>query len=920
MLLSPIDDPFPKQSTPLSSSVTYSRFRAVLFNDLLDSNPVNRARALDNIVQIVTHWARVVTDNNALADLARPGSFSAASGISVGMGVHASLTPPFSPAGPATGAGAATSSIEGTLFPDVGTVANTEDEHDVQHTRLPSSVLPSAMEKLTISTHPHQCSLTAESSEISPLHSRTRKDSSISMTSSSPIAGSPHHSAASSASNPDAVNSQAATVSSLSPMNSSSYHFQNDPDVHFNRALPDKLSPLEERVAEVDEAARLLRHHVLTILRFSVCCPYKDVKICLVGLLTELESLNIPIPKPIHPSASFFIDPKDIYLLDSPENSRCPSPTLSAKDRSLSSSSLATLPATPTCLPPSVGCVPDEATKQIMTQTFLNYGRTSNLFRVLAFFPSFWEKFESAQTCMMNGPGPIPKPWRCYVAIMAASQYNCQYMVSMMKLDYLTSGGDPIWLNGLQFTTQKIRNLAKLNGLMAHQPWLLKPRHIQELVCRESNHNPHNVWTISELAQAMVILSTVHSISMFVAACGIVPEIDMVGGTVVDLTKVQTRRTQDESIISPLSMLPSPRSDLDPATKTSTTEAVSTCLKQAQDHTLGEDEVPSPFYFHVTLPSAPLSKRTYDEATSKLHTAELIKRLMLGQDDCCTDGEDVDAEAEALENPTGQDLPRGFEEIEDTFPAPEPKIISPAVSTPLSEAAVAQEQVDKKIRPVQEDMSRFLDMGCQVEPALFDCRSSRYKVFKVDEFRWEDDASALLSKCLPELSEALEDEYAETLNFTDLSFFDENEDRHEGGVDTFAFRQAIWFYTLRLCGLLHQEYNYRNLSKFLNITLAAYIRKACHGISMVEVPASLEGSDVSAPLQYCLSDLNKIDKNDFDNMGFELRPEERCHINIIVMEACKQAKLMYALRAVDRWERKDEGDDEEEDEGADDRF
>jgi len=225
------------------------------------------------------------------------------------------------------------------------------------------------------------------------------------------------------------------------------------------------------------------------------------------------------------------------------------------------------------------------------------------------------------------------------------------------------------------------------------------------------------------------------------------------------------------------------------------------------------------------------------------------------------------------------------------------------------------------LRPVQEDMSRFLDMACQIEPALFDCRSTQYKVFRVDEFRWEDDASALLSKCLPELSESLEDEFTESLNFTDLSFFDATEEQHDGGVDTFAFRQAIWFYTLRLFGLLHQDYNYRNLSRFMSPTLAAYVRKACHGISMVEAPAPLddaEGQRQSS--QFYLSDVNKVDKNDFDNMGFELRPEERCHINIIVMEACKQAKLMYALRAVDRWERKAEGGTEEEDEGADERF
>ncbi|KAG0022606.1 Sestrin-1 [Podila clonocystis] len=875
MLLSPIDDPLPKQS---ASSVTFSRFRAVLFNDLLDNNPTNRSRALDNIVQIVTEWARIVTDNNALADFSRLGSFSA----------NGNPTPPFSPAN-----SNGTSSIEGTLF-------GCSDAPDQDDAQCDPSL---SMEKLTISTNPRTCPC-ATTEDVIP-HARSRQES-TSMSASSPLASSPSASACHSASSSTSVveNGSCGAVDCAhilsSTLPSSGYHFENDPDIHFNRSLPDKLSPLEERVAEVDEAARLLRHHILTILRFSICCPYKDVKICLVGLLTELEALNIPIPRPIHNSSSFFIDAKDVYMLDSPENSRCPSPTLSAKDRTLSSSSLSGLMMTTGALPPAVGCIPDEATKLIMTQTFLNYGRASNLFRIMAFFPSFWEKFEQSQSCMMNGPGPIPKPWRCYVAIMAASQYNCQYMVSMMKLDFLTSGGDPTWLNGLQFTTQKIRNLAKLNGLMAHQPWLLKPRHIQELLCREANHNPHNVWTVSELAQVMVILSTIHSISLFVASCGIVPEIDMVGGTFVDFTRIQAKRNQDESM-SPLSMLPSPRSDVDSKSPTENTETRQTSLDPSSR---------SPYHFYITLPPVPASKRTYDEATSKLHTAELIRRLLVERDNCGTDCEEAEGDLDE-EDDNGLGLPRGFEEIEDTFPAPEPRTVSPPLSTSLAEAAGEQNQ-EKKTRPVQEDMSRFLDMGCQIEPALFDCRSSQYKVFRVDEFRWEDDASALLSKYLPELSESLEDELVETLNFTDLSFFDENTERHAGGIDTFAFRQAIWYYTLRLFGLLHQDYNYRNLSKFMNTTLAAYIRKACHGISMVETPS---GPDNTPSLQ--LTDMNKVDRNDFENMGFELRPEERCHINIIVMEACKQAKLMYALRAVDRWERKDQ---DEEDEGEDERF
>lgn len=305
MLLSPIDDP---KESPQSSSVTYSRFRAVLFQDLLDSNSTNRARALDNIVQIVTEWARVVTDNGSIADLSSS---------------HPNPTPPFSPAPVAC-------SIQATLFPSTSS-SSTNSSADpnatlTTTTTTTSSVLHGhsiigtalAMEKLTISTQQQQhVSSDDNNDDASQTYQsqRTRQESTT-MSASSPIPSSPHtsnsacHSASSSTSAAEAQGtSLSQTVLSSSPIASSSYHFQNDPDVHFNRALPDKLSPLEERVAEVDEAARLLRHHILTILRFSVCCPYKDVKICLVGLLNELEvKPTTPLSLSLAPMSSFWFD------------------------------------------------------------------------------------------------------------------------------------------------------------------------------------------------------------------------------------------------------------------------------------------------------------------------------------------------------------------------------------------------------------------------------------------------------------------------------------------------------------------------------------------------------------------------------------------------------------------------------------
>ncbi|KAF9160301.1 Sestrin-1 [Actinomortierella ambigua] len=924
MAFSPTDDSVARQVPSTPSSFTYSRFRAVLFNDILDANPATRSHALDNIVNIVTGWARVVTDARLSESWSQQQQQQQQLEQQAGQG---NPTPPFSPTTDLT---PSTSTIDGTLCSE-----------------------PS-LEKLSISTATPLSDEATAATETSttavppPLHPSSRSRTNSTMSATSPVEALPGraiHSASSSTSAAGAGASMGLTSPDWmgSCLNAGEYHFQNDPDIHLNREVPDKLSPLEERVAEVDEAARLLRHHILTILRFTVNCPYKDVKARLLDLVAHLETMDVPIPRPIHNSASFFIDPKDIYLLDSPESSQCASPNLSLSKRNSSSSSLSTLPPIMTRLPRCEGTIPDPATKELIIRTFLNHGRASNLFRVLAYFPTFWERFEASQNIMMNGPGPIPKAWRCYVAIMAASQFSCQYLVSMMKLDYLTSGGDPTWLNGLTFTTQKIRNLAKLNSLMAHQPWRLKPRHIQELVSREINHNPHNVWTISELAQVMVILSSIHSLSMLVTSCGIVPEIDMVGGTFVDLSKYATKDeakedhsnngTSRSESMSPMTLLPSPAPESD-----------GTMLPS----------IGRPYHFHIALPPAMNSRRTYDEATSKLHTAELISRLLQAHE-CCGYGEDADDLSDSLE------FPKGYEEFEDDFPQPEPRTISPSSSSVQSDGTTSA--TDSRFRPVQENMSRFLDMSCQVESTLFDCRSKQYSVFRADDFRWEDDASSLLSKCLPELFETLEDEFNESLNFTDHSFFDQGFDQHEGGVDTFPFRQAIWYYTLRLFGLMFPDYDYRNLSKFMNKTLANYIRKSCHYITLVEASpptaptsaglerspsdvGSVDSVDVapspSSPSQpypssytatspgiplggMVLSDLHKIDKNDFDNMGFELRPEERCHINIIVMEAAKQAKLLYALRALDRWERKVEGrlgpdEQDEDDEGDDERL
>ena len=68
---------------------------------------------------------------------------------------------------------------------------------------------------------------------------------------------------------------------------------------------------------------------------------------------------------------------------------------------------------------------------------------------------------------------------------------------------------------------KKIANLAELNALLAHQPWLVTSDHISSLV-RGSDS-----WSVTELVSAIVILCTFHAHSTICWGLGIEPEIDL---------------------------------------------------------------------------------------------------------------------------------------------------------------------------------------------------------------------------------------------------------------------------------------------------------------------------------------------------------------------------------------------------------
>lgn len=95
----------------------------------------------------------------------------------------------------------------------------------------------------------------------------------------------------------------------------------------------------------------------------------------------------------------------------------------------------------------------------------------------------------------------------------------------------------------------------------------------------------------------------------------------------------------------------------------------------------------------------------------------------------------------------------------------------------------------------------------------------------------------------------------------------------DSNIDTSPLRRAIWYEAQRVLGMTKDDYNYEDITTYLSERNKQYIRKLC-----------------LCPSSTRLSDWN--------NIGLALRPEEKCHVNLLVASAKKQALLSYGLAVV----------------------
>lgn len=236
-------------------------------------------------------------------------------------------------------------------------------------------------------------------------------------------------------------------------------------------------------VADVLRSSPQLLHvHLPTVVRFATECPFASVRDFFTAFLNEITPVlakqGVPIPKP--KAVSRFFVPNAPPAIDSSD------PTLI----------------------------------QIFEDLFLQTGRVSHLSRVLAWHPIYYKNFKTQYNEIMLEPGPLPHDTRHYLAMMAAACYKCSYLVQEQEQEFLASDGDPSWLEGYDSLPPRLKKLAHVNALLAHQPWKVEKAHIEQLVKGDDS------WSVPELIQAFIIMATFRSLAVIVHGIGITQEVD----------------------------------------------------------------------------------------------------------------------------------------------------------------------------------------------------------------------------------------------------------------------------------------------------------------------------------------------------------------------------------------------------------
>ncbi|CAD7941874.1 unnamed protein product [Amoebophrya sp. A120] len=497
-------------------------------------------------------------------------------------------------------------------------------------------------------------------------------------------------------------------------------------------------------------------------------------------------------------------------------------------------------------------------------------GNLTTLHWALAAHDGFLDRFFSSKRALLFDEGPLPKPWRHYLALLGATQLRCEYLARHAAEMFLLVGGDRTWLAGrADVIPKKLLAIAKFNEVMCHQPWLLLEQTGEGTTTSPSHGNSPEKhdrsrgtavvsfaelldpddsacrWSSTELLSALAILSTYHSMSAFVFALGLELEDPLAPG---DEKWILTDGSTDGKI-SPESVsliAPAPQAQPEPPDDTGVAE---------------EDENNTSKNKTVMVASNKESYRTASFATARSEEEDLTSlerqstssggdkekhRLVVLEDPkraqvlahlpCCFRKNLSESanwyyfiskqEEQELLNPIKSE--KDWRELgrltdnaltqEERHSLQEVMAARPIVRAPLCDFLLArasgveltglEDASDVGTKGAETFKLKYVDYGAGAASAA-------------SQYSWADHAYPLLGQYCPEIADAIHEEYEYVQSYTDSSV---------GGIkvsSTLPIRRALFAYVFRVYGLEVDDFNYTRLNFYLTLMHKVFLKKLC---------------------------------------------------------------------------------------------
>jgi len=144
------------------------------------------------------------------------------------------------------------------------------------------------------------------------------------------------------------------------------------------------------------------------------------------------------------------------------------------------------------------------------------------------------------------------------------------------------------------------------------------------------------------------------------------------------------------------------------------------------------------------------------------------------------------------------------------------------------------------------------------------------KLHRRQDYDWRSHAYGLMTRFYPGFSPMLNSEFDVIYNLTYKRL------GKAVNVDTGPFRRAVWYYVHRLYGIENDDYNYACINNYLNRQVKMFIKK-------------------------CACFPQDITRKDYEIFGYDFTDDEKCHVTLLVVEARRQASLVFGLKALGKY-------------------